>query len=112
MAAHGFARRAGRAVADRAEDPAVLFLDEFEVSLAAAHAFGQSAHRAPRDQVPADELQEARELGVASGLRNGAVKAKILIDRRLSRGRSALDRLERSANRIEPRTGRELEQDA
>src|SRR3954467_13602613 len=104
MAAHGLARRARRAVADRREDPAMLFLDELEVSLAAAHAFGQPAHRTPRYEMPADELQKARELGIAGGIRNGAVKGEVLIDRRFARGRGALDRLERSADRLDLRT--------
>src|ERR687897_938713 len=42
VAAHRLARGAGLAIADRIEDPAVLFLDQREVGLLPAHALGQA----------------------------------------------------------------------
>src|SRR5205085_12147221 len=78
---HRVARGFGVAGRDRVVDAAVLFLDEGEVGALPAHALGQAAHRSPRDEVPADELQKARELRVAGGLRDRAMKAEILVDR-------------------------------
>jgi hypothetical protein len=45
--------------------------------------------------VAADELQEARELGVAGRLGDCAVEFQVLVDRRAARGARRLDRLER-----------------
>jgi hypothetical protein len=78
VAAHRLARGAGLMVADRLEDAPVLLLDEREVRFAPAHALGQPGDRAARDEVAADELQEARELGVAGGLGDGAVEGEVL----------------------------------
>src|SRR5258707_6659281 len=80
VAAHRLARRLRVAVADRLVDLAVLFLQELDVRARTAHALGQPAHDAPRNEMAADELEEARELRVASRLRDRAVQGEILVD--------------------------------
>src|SRR5712671_4353105 len=79
VAAHRLARRLRVAVADRLVDLAVLFLQQLDVGARAAHALGQPAHDAPRDEMAADELEEAGELRVAGRLRDGAVQGKVLV---------------------------------
>src|SRR5207237_4462091 len=79
VATHGFARGFRIAGGDGLGDAAMLFLDDREVSAPTAHALGQSGHRAARDQVSADELQETRELGVAGRLGDGAVERKVFV---------------------------------
>ena len=69
----------------------MLFLDEGKVGAPAAHLLGQPAHRAARDQVPADELQKARKLGVAGRLGDRAVQRQVLVDRRFSARGGTLD---------------------
>src|SRR6185369_1366940 len=70
------------AAPDRLEDAPVLLLDEREVRLLAAHALGQAAHGASRNEVPADELEEARELRIAGGVGDGAMESEVLVDGR------------------------------
>src|SRR6185436_6553525 len=93
MAPHRLARRAGIAAADRLEDTPVLLLDEREVRLPAAHALGQAAHRAPRNEVPADELKKARELGIAGSVGDGAMESEVLVDGRAARSACLFNRI-------------------
>src|SRR5207237_1023894 len=53
---------------------------------------------APRYQVAADELQEARELRVAGRLGDGAVKADVLLDRAALGGDRLVERVQRGAD--------------
>src|SRR4029077_13937158 len=92
--AHRLARRAGIAAADRLEDAAVLLLDQREVGLLPAHALGQPAHGAPRDEVAADELQEARKLRVAGGVGDGAMESEVFVDRRGARSACLFNRIQ------------------
>src|SRR6185436_1954678 len=75
VAAHGLARGLGVARSDRIGDAPVLFLDDREIGALAAHALRQAGDGTARNQVATDELQEARELGVASRLRDRAVES-------------------------------------
>src|ERR1700694_1810880 len=95
VATHRLARRFRIAALDRLADPAMLFLDQAEVGAPAAHLLGQPAYRAPGNQVPADELQEARELRVAGRLGDGAVQRQILVDCVLAGGRGGVPGPER-----------------
>ena len=108
MAAHGVARGLGFAGGDGIGDAAVLFLDEREVGAPAAHALGQAAHGAPRDQVAADELQEARELRVAGGFGDRAMEAEVLVDRGFAFPCHFLNGLKSSRDRAHVGFGRAL----
>src|SRR4051812_37499488 len=77
---HRLARGLRIAAADRLDDAPVLFLDEVEVGALPAHALGQAGDDAPRDEMAADELQEAREFRIAGRLRDGAVQPEVLVD--------------------------------
>src|SRR5438552_11750046 len=81
VAAHGVARGLGVAGGDGIGDAAVLFLDQREIGALAAHALGQAADGAPRDEMAADELQEAREFRIAGGFGDGAMEREIFVDR-------------------------------
>src|SRR3954470_20880392 len=98
MPPHRLARRSGIALPDRLEDALVLLLNQREVGLLPAHALGQPADHAPRDEVAADELEEARKFRIAGRIRNGAVEREVLVDRRLPGHRGVLDCLQRKAD--------------
>src|SRR5919109_5399849 len=108
MASHGFARGTGGAAADRIVYAPVLGLDHLEIGAPAAHALGQAAHRASRNEMAADELQEARKLGIARRLRDGAMKGEVLVDGVLVLLGGALDCFERKADRANLRAARAL----
>src|SRR3954470_23862798 len=90
VTAHRLARRLRLARADRLVNPPVLLLDQGEIGAAAAHALGEPGHRAPRDQVATDELQEAGELGIPRGFGDRAMECEVLVHRGLSLRRGAL----------------------
>src|SRR5205085_3721121 len=96
MVPHRLARRFRLARGDGVVDALMLFLDEREVSALAAHALGQAGDRAPRNEMAADELQEAREFRIAGRLRNRAVKTDVLLDRRAIGFDRLRERLQRS----------------
>src|SRR5262249_8535354 len=108
MAPHGVARALRVAGGDGVVDATVLFLDQREIGALPAHALGQPAHRAPRYQVAADELQEARELGIAGRLRDGAVQRDVLLDRTALVGDRLVERVQRRGDGAHLRLARAL----
>src|SRR6266404_7895327 len=78
MVAHRAARFGRVAGGDRRHDARMLALDAFEIGAPLGRRVQRKPHALARDDMPSEKLQEARELAVAGGLRDGAVEGEIL----------------------------------
>src|SRR5581483_4261406 len=91
MLAHGAARLGRILRRDAGNDAAMLVLDALEIGAALGRRVGAEPHALARNDVAAEELEEARELAVAGGDGDGAVKGEILWHRALAAPQRLVD---------------------
>src|SRR5258707_12739998 len=89
----------GRIVAGNAgHDARVLMLDAFEIGAPFGRRVKREPHALAWNDVAAEKSQEARELPVAGGLGNGAMKGEVFGDRALAAPQRAIDGMPSRAN--------------
>src|SRR5258708_3882755 len=82
--AHGTPRLGGILVGDAGHDARMLMLNAFEINPPLGWRVNRKPHALARDDVTAEEGQEARELPIAGSFGNGAMKSEILGARALA----------------------------
>src|SRR6185312_17266070 len=99
MVAHGAARLDRIAGSDAIDDAAVLLLDALEIGAPVGRRVDRQSHALARDDVAAEEGEEARELRVAGRLGDGAMEGEVLRHRALPRLQRAIDGAQRRRHR-------------
>src|SRR5690349_12504774 len=81
MLAHGAPRFGRILVGNAGHDARMLVLDASEISPPLGRRVNRKPHALARNDVAAEEGEEARELAVAGGFGNGAMEGEVLGDR-------------------------------
>src|SRR5579863_4512462 len=98
MPAHGIARLFRRMRADGLEDRLVLFLDTGKILPRTFRGAFERADALPRNDEPAEKIQELDKAAVLRGGSNCLMKRKILLDRTIAAGDGAAEHAQRLAD--------------
>src|SRR5882672_12563216 len=101
MLAHGAPCLGGILVGNAGHDARMLVLDAFEISPPLGRRVNRKPHALARNDVAAEKGEEARELAVAGGLGDGAMKGEVLSHRALAALQCAVDGAPRRADRAD-----------